>query len=290
MTTRAAHRAGTFYPAGERACLTLLSRCLEPIPPGEIPPGTVTGGLVPHAGWTYSGHTAGRTFAAIGDPAPRTFLFFGAVHVPGVRQAVLSSADRWETPLGDVRVDREIADLLLDTCGDFLEEDDVPHRVEHSIEVQLPFVRHLYPDAAIVAVGVPPYRWAPDLGRAAGRALVELPDRVVVIASTDLTHYGPSFYGFAPKGTGPEAHRWSKEVNDREFLDHVLRFDAEGALKAAERSRSACGAGAAAAAMTACREMGADRAALLEHVTSHEVQGRADPTDFVGYASVVFVS
>lgn len=290
MAVRPAFRAGSFYPSSSSSCTRLLDDCLRDsgAPPAR---GRIVGGIVPHAGWSYSGPTAARTFSSVGEPDPRAFVLFGAVHVPGVPRPALSPHTAWETPLGDVTVDGEIGDLLLDACGEWLEVSEAAHRTEHSIEVQVPFVRRLVPGARIVPVAVPPDPSAVAFGETAGRALAGLGDRVVVLGSTDLTHYGPAFYGFAPKGAGPEAHRWSKEVNDRSFLDRVLALDAPGALEDARRHRNACGAGAAAAAIAASRELGATEATLLGHTTSFEVRSDGgEPRDFVGYAAVSFVS
>ena len=128
-----------------------------------------------------------------------------------------------------------------------------------------------------------------ELGRLIGSALSSLSGRVAVFGSTDLTHYGSKHYGFAPRGSGREAHRWSKEENDQSFLDRILALDPEGAFTIARENQSACGAGAAAAATAAAKEMGATSARVLQHTTSWEVSpGGREPADFVGYASVVF--
>ena len=290
MRKRAAFRAGSFYPARPAACRAALADCLTDVSPTRLR-GTVLGGIVPHAGWVYSGPTAAATFRAIGDPPPRTFVLFGAVHVPGVDRAEVAAEDGWETPLGVVPVDGELRDLVLAEAGDGLAAGSAAHRREHSIEVQVPFVGELFPGAMILPIAVPPSTAAIGLGAAVGRVLRALGGRCVVLGSTDLTHYGPGFYGFAPAGVGPEAHRWAKETNDRSFLDRVLALDAEGALRDAREKKNACGAGAVAAAIAAALALGATRAELLAHTTSHEARGDdPEPTDFVGYASVVFLT
>ena len=107
--------------------------------------------------------------------------------------------------------------------------------------------------------------------------------RVVVLGSTDLTHYGPN-YGFAPNGHGPEAVKWVKEVNDKKFIDQALKLDGPGMLKAAQADQSACSAGGAVAAVAAAKAQGAQKAALIDYYTSYDVM----PGDsFVGYAGMV---
>lgn len=290
MTVRRAARAGTFYPSDAGACRDQIRSCLATAAAASAP-GRLVGGIVPHAGWVYSGATAATTYRAVGEPSPARFVLFGAVHVPGVRRPSLSPATAWATPLDPVAVDREAAAAIRAAAGARLEEDERAHAGEHSIEVQLPFLRELFPASLLVPVAVPPEPAAVELGRIVGETLGGLPGRSVVIGSTDLTHYGPSFYGFAPAGTGPKALRWAKEENDRSFLDRLLALDAEGALSDAIEKRNACGAGAAAATVAAAKAMGATSAALLRHTTSHEAKpDAAMPTDFVGYASVVFLA
>jgi len=289
---RPAAVSGSFYPGTAAACRDALEACLAAPPLPPLPAGPVLGGIVPHAGWVYSGATAGLTFRAVRKgPPPRCFVLFGAVHQQGVTAPVLSPDRAWSTPLGDVPVDRDIAEALSAAVGAEMDRDATAHRREHSLEVQVPFVAHLYPDCAILPVLVPPIPSAVDFGEAAGRVFAAVEGRVVVLGSTDLTHYGARFYGFDPMGTGRDAHRWSKEVNDREFLDRVIELDPKGVLDTATARRNACGGGAAAAAVAAAVAMGADSASLLAHTTSHEVRpDLGEPVDFVGYASLVFAA
>ena len=104
-----------------------------------------------------------------------------------------------------------------------------------------------------------------------------------LLGSTDLTHYGPS-YDFAPEGSGEAAVRWVREVNDRRFIDAVVALDGEEAVRLALRERSACSAGAAAAAIAFARAGGATAARLLHYRTSLDVMPAAS---FVGYAAIL---
>ena len=111
----------------------------------------------------------------------------------------------------------------------------------------------------------------------------ELKVSILVFGSTDLTHYGPN-YGFAPKGYGPEAVKWVKEVNDKHFVEAALKLDDSGMLKTAHEDQSACSAGGAVAAVAAAKAAGAHKAALIDYYTSYDVM----PGDtFVGYAGIV---
>ncbi|MDH3584963.1 MAG: AmmeMemoRadiSam system protein B, partial [Phycisphaerae bacterium] len=142
----------------------------------------------------------------------------------------------------------------------------------------------------IVPCMIPPSADAVDWGASLGRLLADWPEPVGVIASSDLTHYGPN-YRFAPQGVGEEGRRWAHEVNDRRILDLIEQMDAPAVVPEAQTNRSACGGGAIAATMTAVQQMGATRGYLLEHsdsVSELARVGQRDPSNSVGYAGIVF--
>jgi AmmeMemoRadiSam system protein B len=286
MSSRGAFLAGSWYPSDDASCSALLDGFLSS---ADVPPdlGRVLGCIAPHAGWLYSGPTAALAFAALGEPTPATVAVLGVPHRVPVARAVASAADAWETPLGPVAVDAELRDALLTAAPELVAAGDDPHPPgENSIEVLVPFVRRFFPDASILPVTIPAGDTAVAFGEAAGAVFADAGDRVAVIGSTDLTHYGAAHFGFAPHGGGEEGHRWAKDVNDHAFLERVRDLDAEGALRESRRNRSACGGGATAAAIAACRRMGASRGVVLEHTTSWEVHPQGEPSDFVGYAAV----
>jgi len=155
---------------------------------------------------------------------------------------------------------------------------------DNTIELQLPFVKHFFPDARIVPVGVPPNAEAPAMGRAAVEISNRLGRRIRIVGSTDLTHYGPN-YGFSPKGTGSAAVSWVKEENDRRIIDAILSLSPDQVIEEALSHQNACCAGAAAAAIAAGTALGADAAELVAYATSYDKH----PGDsLVGYAGVVF--
>jgi AmmeMemoRadiSam system protein B len=109
----------------------------------------------------------------------------------------------------------------------------------------------------------------------------------MVVGSTDLTHYGPS-YGMVGKGRGREGITWAKEVNDRKMIELILSFQTDRIIPEAAEHHNACGAGAVAATVSAAQRLGAREGILLAHTTSAEVMGSLDTEDSVGYAGVVF--
>jgi len=248
------------------------------------------GGLVPHAGWTFSGDLAAMVFAAVKKqrPAVQTFIIFGTAHSYFGALPAVDDNESWQTPLGPVAIDTTLRDALL--AEEVVVTDDQAHQYEHSVEVQVPFVQHLFPEAKIVPVVVPPVKTAIALGEAVAE-LAGGPDRVIVcIGSTDLTHYGPR-YGFTPMGKGSDGLQWASNVNDRQFIDLAVSLDARRLLSTAIEKGNACGPGAAAAAVAAARKLGVKQGQLLAYTNSNEVMRSkmgATSRDSVGYAAIVF--
>lgn len=248
-------------------------------------------GIVPHAGWIFSGDLAGMTFAAIqkANGAVDSFILLGAVHRWFGHSPAVYPSGSWQSPLGEIFIDEDLAGRVIKQTD--AEPNPEAHRGEHSIEVQIPFVQYLFPEAKIVPILVPLDVDVTAFGRDLTRVIRDCPDRrIVCVASTDLTHYGPR-YGFAPEGVGAESLFWAKNVNDREFIDLAIAMDAQTLVtKAIDRS-SACGPAAAAVAVATAKELGKTQGILLAHTTSSEVmlrKFRQSSQESVGYASIVF--
>jgi AmmeMemoRadiSam system protein B len=291
MQTRKAIVAGQFYPARRGACVEEIKECLKAATPSEPLPDTIVAGIVPHAGWVFSGSVAGMVFSAIKQQHEKvhTFVIFGAAHGYYGQSPAVYEAGSWITPLGEVEIDEELADAILDSTVAI--KDSMAHSSEHSIEVQIPFIQYLFEDALILPILVPPTEQAVELGAGIGRIISENENKkVVCIGSTDLTHYGPR-YGFTPMGRGPDAIQWASDVNDKEFIDLVLKLEPERMLESAGNNYNACGAGAAAAAVAVAKKLGRTEGVLLAHTNSNEVMLQkmgTTSTDSVGYAAIVF--
>jgi AmmeMemoRadiSam system protein B len=290
MQTRKPLVAGQFYAGTRNACLAELAECLSERSISAPLPDTIVAGIVPHAGWAYSGSVAAMVFSAVKhqNRTVDTFIIFGAAHrYYGPKPAVYDKG-AWLSPLGEIPVDEILAEQLLQ--GSPAVSDAAAHSSEHSIEVQVPFVQHLFPGAAIVPVLTPPAPEAIQVGRCAGRIARESGKKIVCIGSTDLTHYGPG-YGFTPMGTGEKAVKWATEVNDTEFINFALQVEPQKMLESAEQNYNACGAGAAAAVVAAAKELGRSSGTLLAHTNSSAVMLQKTGSfsrESVGYAAVVF--
>jgi len=286
MSIRFPSVAGMFYPAREQTCRQQVEECLRSVkaPKTEHP---IRGGVVPHAGWAFSGPTAGHVFSALStQEPPETIVLFGAVHTWGVTQPSMYGSGEWRTPLGDLSIDQELAQEILRVKSGLVFDNPDAHAGEHSIEVQLPFIAHLFPGTRILPIAVPPSPSSPKVGTQVASTALALGRRTLAIGTSDLTHYGPR-YGFVPAGVGDQALEWLRG-NDTRLLDLVVQMRAQQIVEEARRHHNACGAGAIAASITYAAEMGATKGTLLHYTNSHEVMPTGRPTDMVGYAAVVF--
>jgi AmmeMemoRadiSam system protein B len=286
--------AGSFYPDDPQKCRALAAKYVSQ---GRQEIGTTQaagvkwiGGVVPHAGWICSGAIAGQAIAAIaaGVPNPDVVVVFGAIHSPVQTEvAALDSHGTWQVPGGDSRQPQEVERRLMESRGLFA-VDDRFHLHEHAVEVELPLIQEAWPDAAVLPVEVPVLESAVDIGVETAIKIRQAGLSAVYLASSDLTHYGPS-YRFTPAGVGLAALEWAKE-NDRRMLSLVTDMRAEQVVPEVHNHLNACGAGAIAAMMAACREAGATRGEVLRHANSYEtLAGVAPqrPDSAVGYAAVV---
>jgi hypothetical protein len=245
----------------------------------SIVPGAATGiaAVVPHAGWEYSGSLSLEVLSRIARGMDTIVIIGG--HLGPADGILCAFEDAYDTPLGPVPADRELLDTLREALP--VHED---RYADNTVEIQLPFVRHLFPQCKALGMRASPSRDAERLGKALAQAGRALGRRLAVAGSTDLTHYGPN-YGFAPAGNGEEALAWVREVNDRRFIECLLALDFEAALERSLRDRSACSAGGALAAMSFARDSGALKGELVRYMTSYEVH----PSEsFVGYAGIIY--
>ncbi|MGD2093476.1 MAG: AmmeMemoRadiSam system protein B [Phycisphaerales bacterium] len=291
MQTRKPIVAGQFYPGRNDSCVHEINECLDARTLSEPLPETIVAGIVPHAGWTFSGGLAASVFSAIKQRHEKvhTFIVFGAAHGYFGRSPAVYDKGSWLTPLGEVFIDEGLAEAVLDTGQAVSAPSE--HAREHSIEVQIPFIQHLFPGAKILPILVPQNKQAIELGNCVGEIISKDNERkIICIASTDLTHYGPR-YGFTPMGVSAEALKWAETVNDQKFIDLALQLEPEDLLASAAEHLNACGPGGTAAVLAAAKRLGKTKGTLLAHTTSNDVMVSrmgASSTDSVGYAAIVF--
>jgi AmmeMemoRadiSam system protein B len=287
--------AGTWYPGSRGECIRTMKRFdegwetrQETEERDDKAERRFAGGIVPHAGWYFSGETAYAVYRALsrmsftGGKNPDLFFLFGR-HQRPYDSNYLLLGEGFETPLGALKVSSRAAEMLNESF-DFDTEHAGVALLDNTIELQLPFIKNLFPDAEIVAVGVSPDDRAVKIGERAFEISKEMQRTACFIGSTDLTHYGPN-YGFMPHGIGSDSVRWVKEDNDRTIVDVFLRAEPEKVIETALASQNACCSGAAAAAIAGVRKGGVRLGRLIAYTTSYD---RHPDSSFVGYAGVLY--
>jgi hypothetical protein len=267
--TRPPAVAGTFYPAEPAALRRLVAACVDGVPAERRQAVAV---LVPHAGLVYSGRCAGAVFGRVALPPTVVILapnHTGRCQSPGA-SAWISGV--FSTPLGDVPVDAACAAALARAC-DLVAHDPAAHEAEHAIEVELPFIATLAPEARIVPLVLAWDDWprSERLAAALAEVVAGWPTGVLIAASSDMTHYESAT---------------SAERKDRLALEAVEQLDGRALLDVCRRERiSMCGRAPAAVALESARRLGASRADVVDYRHSGFVTG--DHRDVVSYAGVV---
>ena len=289
LSSRAPAFAGQFYPADVTECRRLAQSYVSAAELSEGESVRCLGGIVPHAGWICSGAIAGQTIAAIArSQTPDVVVVFGAIHTPLVTHlAALDVHRNWDMPGGAFEIAAELQAKLMESAGLFA-VDARFHQREHAVEVELPLIQAAWINAMILPVEVPVLESAIEMGRMTARRIMDAGLKAVYLASSDMTHYGPN-YRFTPAGVGLPALQWAKD-NDRRLLELVTNMRIERIVPEVRARLNACGGGAIAAMLAACREYGATTGRVLSHANSFETLSQIKPqtpTDAVGYASVV---
>ncbi len=283
MSVRKPDFAGTWYPGRASDCREAIEEFEKDPYPCESSQRTGFGGIVPHAGWYYSGRIAFSVISCLRTEfQPETVVLFGRHLRSGGGNFIMKEGE-WETPLGNLEIDRELAEALISEFPFKVETPSV-YAPDNTIELQLPFIKYFFPETKILPLGVPPNKASLKIGERVGELSRARASKTLMIGSTDLTHYGYN-YGFTPKGVGRDAVEWVKTRNDRAVIDRMLQMEAEEVIEESLRNGNACCAGAVAAAITAVKTLGAAYAHEMVYTTSYDI--RPD-TSFVGYVGILF--
>jgi len=273
-------QAGMFYAGSPQSLKSQIEECFtHKIGPGKLPkvaekgPRSVNGLVCPHAGYMYSGPVAAHSYYNLAlDGKPDIIVILGPNHVGQGSALAVMNEGVWRTPLGDVQVDTATADAIVGESK-ILDVDDSAHMLEHSVEVQLPFLQYLYGSSfrfVPIAFQMQDFESSREIGQATAKALAN--KNAVIIASSDMTHYEP--------------HK-NAEKKDRQALEMVEKMDEKQFHSFIENMGiSACGYGPITALITAAKILGAKKAKLLCYATSGNITG--DFSAVVGYASVTF--
>ena len=272
--------AGQFYAGTKASLLKQIEWCYtHPYGPGKIPqaqagPRRVVGLVSPHAGYMYSGPVAAHGFAFIAqDGMPSSVVIIGPNHTGAGSGVSIMTSGTWQTPLGAVEIDKQLASSIKQS-SDIIDEDIVAHEGEHSLEVQLPFLQHLFGDKfkmVPICMMMQDRETSEEVGRAIAKAAAK--KDIVVIASTDFTHYEP---------------QQSAVVKDGKAIDNILALDWHGLMRTVEDENiTMCGYGPVSAMLKAAKELGAKKAKLLKYATSGETA--VPMSQVVGYGSIAIL-
>jgi len=286
MQVRKATFAGSWYPSRAAECESQINDFLKETWFQSVPKGGFIGGIVPHAGWYFSGSLACHVISALRNPddqpAPDIVVVFGMHMHPNSTPCIMTEG-AWETPFGDIEIERDVSRKLAEKFS-FTIETPTHFTPDNTIELQLPFIKHFFHDARLIPMGVPPSKITIDIAQSLIGIANQSGLRVKVVGSTDLTHYGPN-YGFTPAGMGDDAVDWARDQNDKKAVDLMLALNPEGIISEGLTSQNACCSGAAAAAITTSKALGAKQSHYVGYSSSHD---KSPGDSFVGYAGIAF--
>lgn len=272
--------AGYFYPGEPGELRKMIEWAFKhPLGPGSLPEVSGSrrrasvGFVAPHAGYMYSGPVAAHVYHRLAlEGPPDTVVIAGPNHTGAGSLVSIYKEGVWETPLGAVEVDSELARAMI-LNSRFLDPDEKAHLYEHSVEVQVPFLQYIFGNRVKIVPVVILHQTlevAEDLARAVKKAAEETGKDVVFIASSDFTHYEP--------------HE-SATRKDAVALDAIRRLDPEALFASIEKyGISMCGPGPVATLLYLARLEGAREAEILKYATSGDVTG--EKSWVVGYAAV----
>ena len=274
MRTRKPAVSGMFYAGTARELEEEIEWCYKhELGPGVMPqvnsegPREIVAIVAPHAGYYYSGPVAAHAYKELADDGVfDTAVILGPNHTGYGYPVSVWVGAAWNTPLGEVEINKTLAQKLL---GEVIKADETAHVHEHSIEVQLPWLQHLYRKVKIVPIAM--LTQDIETARTVGKAISQADDNLILIASSDFTHYEPHPVAVEKDGC---------------MIEAIVALDEEELYKRCERLNcTMCGYGPVAAVIVAAKEMKAKRARLLKYATSGDTSG--DFSRVVGYGAIV---
>ncbi|MCV0366579.1 MAG: AmmeMemoRadiSam system protein B [Nitrosopumilus sp.] len=269
--------AGQFYPDTKKELEKMIKYCIEhKFGPGKQikeSPEKIFGIVCPHAGYVYSGPTACHSYKAISSQKPELAIIIGPNHFGIGKNAATMIDAKWETPLGLIEVDSQASQEAVKNSN-VIEIDNYSHSQDHSLEVQVPMLQSILTNEFKILPIIlleQNLQTATDVGNAVSEIAKER--NTIIVASSDFTHYEENSF----------AHR-----QDKALIEPILDLDVDRFYQVLMEKRvSACGYGAIASAMIACKNLGATRGELLSYATSGDVSGDTDSV--VGYGAIKFV-
>jgi len=271
--------AGSFYDGDTKSLNIQIENCfLHKLGPGKLPSTIIKGerkivGLIsPHAGYMYSGPVAANGFYKIAlGGKPDTIIILGPNHRGFGEDVSIMVEGKWKTPLGELEIDTDIAEKILKNSK-IIRNDPKAHQYEHSIEVQLPFVQYIFgKNIKFVPICMTRQDINTDIEIAESICSSVTGKNILIIASSDFTHYEPQEYA---------------ENADKQAINAILNFDPKRLYDMIyQQNLSMCGPGPITVMLNICEILGAKKVELLKYATSGDITGMYDQV--VGYASLI---
>ncbi len=262
--------AGLFYPGDVQELQTEISALLQQNRSAKIP-GFPLGLILPHAGYQYSGATAASGYRQLQGLHFEVIVIVSPSHREYFDGITVYDRAGYTTPMGKIPVNESLRSALLKN-ETLISASSAGHGQEHAVEVQLPFLQHMYHDAFSmlpIVMGDQRKEYCIHLGKKLGEICED--KNVLLIASSDLSHYHP--------------YTEANEL-DQIVIDNIKNFNCENLLHDLETERTeACGGGPVAAVMIASELLGADKVTILHHCNSGDITG--DHSRVVGYLSAI---
>ncbi|OGI12711.1 AmmeMemoRadiSam system protein B [Candidatus Micrarchaeota archaeon RBG_16_36_9] len=283
MQTRTPIVSGQFYPSDVNELKAMIKNFLDKT---KVERRNSIGIVAPHAGYVYCGKTAASVYNSVAHGFD-TVIIIGPNH-SGIGE-VSTSLETWKTPLGLVKPDEDFINQI--SKDSIILEDPKSHSMEHSIEVQLPWLQYRFEDFRIVPISINPIFYDIDTCKEIGTKISEtatyLRRKILMVASSDFTHYG-SMYGYEPfEGSDKEILNKIKEA-DMEVINQILNLKPVDVINTCEEKKlTICGYGAIASMLFAARDLKAKKGELIDYSTSFEVSKNIDAV--VGYAGISIV-
>ncbi|MCF8064299.1 MAG: AmmeMemoRadiSam system protein B [Desulfarculaceae bacterium] len=264
--SRAPAVAGRFYPGQPDELESTVRQYLDP----KARPQPALAVVCPHAGYVFSASVVGKVLSRV--EVPRRVVVMGPNHQGLGEKAAVMTRGSWRTPLGEVPLDAELGGELL-ARNAMVREDDLAHQYEHSLEVQVPFLQVLRPDLLLtpLCLSMLTYEQCEQMGHDLAGAIKAMDSPVLIMASTDMTHYESA---------------QSAKGKDKLALEQVLALNPQGLYNTvATRRISMCGFLPTTVALAAARQLGAKDAELVAYTHSGQVTG--DNDQVVAYAGLI---
>ena len=278
LTSRSPYYAGSFYPKHTCDLIELLHFCFNKSIFGpkkkQIINTKIFGIIVPHGAYIFSGAISANAFFEIASLNIDTFILIGPDHHGIGKRISVTTEGYWQTPLGDVLIDNTITNDLKRSC-DFIEEDNIVHQIEHSLEIHVPFIQYSFGNSFTI---VPLLLRDQDIETSMllGNLIAKYSARknVMIIASSCLTHYESNS---------------SVQKKDFQMIKSIESLNIESFYQSLMNLKaSVCGYGAIASLMRAVQILGSKKGELLRYATSGDVTSDNKNT-VVGYASIAFI-